>query len=299
MQKNYLIAGGAILLLALGFLLVKEDAPGAARGGEPLIPVSSFSHSHGIAVDVTDASKVYIATHEGLYLLKDDKDLYRIGETRDDLMGFNSHPTEANVFFSSGHPARGGNIGLQKTTDGGLSWERISAGLGGPVDFHAMAVSAANPDVIYGFFGGKLQRSQDGGRSWEYARGSIAPYSLSVDHTDKHTLYAATQNGVQISKDKGDAWANLSEELSGGAVSVFASHPQDNDYALAFSERLGGLGKSADGGVSWEKVNETFAGGTVLYLAFSKTEPDVVYALTNKNAIYKSADRGMAWVNVR
>lgn len=299
MQKNYLIVGGIILLFVFGFFLLKDRKPATTEEGDMLAPVSSFSHAHGFAVDVTDASKVYIATHEGLFLLQNDKDLFQIGKMRDDLMGFSPHPTESITFFSSGHPVRGGNIGFQKTIDGGVSWARVSQGLSGPVDFHAMTVNQLNPNIVYGLFQGKLQRSEDGGVSWEYAKGTITAYSLSSDYTNETIVYAATGNGVQISKDKGDTWASLSEDLAGGAVSVFALHPQDKNYALAFSKRIGGLGKSIDGGVSWEKIHEEFAGETVLYLAFSKPEPNTVYALTDQNSLYKSVDRGTTWVRVR
>ncbi len=299
MQKNYLIAGGAAVLLLGGlFLLGSSGTPNKNGSGNTLTPVSSFSHSHGVAADIADAKKVYIATHEGLFLFSEDKDLFRIGKTRDDLMGFSSHPTEANTFFSSGHPARGGNIGFQRTTDSGVTWERVSDGLGGRVDFHAMAVSQANPNIVYGFFGGRLERSEDGGRSWEYAKGSVFPISLSTDPKNENVLYASTQNGVQVSRDKGDSWQSASSQLEGGAVSVFALDPSST-YALAFSEKLGGMGKSPDGGATWQKVQETFGGEAVLYLAFSKPQADVVYALTNKNSVYKTADSGNNWIKVR
>lgn len=299
MQKNYLIAGVVIILLIGGLFLFGSN--GKQNGDDTqstLTPVSSFSHSHGIAVDVTDAKKVYVATHEGLYLLSDDKDLYQIGKTRDDLMGFSPHPTETQIFFSSGHPSRGGNIGFQKTTDGGLSWTRISDGLGGRVDFHSMTVSQISPSIVYGFFGGKLQRSTDEGRTWEYAKGTIAPISLSSDTKDESTLYASTQNGVQVSKDKGETWQSVSPQLEGGAVSVFVIDPTST-YALAFSEKLGGMGKSVDGGTTWQKVQETFGSEAVLYIAFSKSQTGVVYALTNKNSVYKSTDSGTLWTKVR
>jgi photosystem II stability/assembly factor-like uncharacterized protein len=299
MQKNYLLIGGAVILI-LGslFFFGSKDKPSGDGTESTLTPALSFSHSHGIAVDVTDAKKVYIATHEGLYLLSDDKDLYQIGKTRDDLMGFSPHPTEAQIFFSSGHPSRGGNIGFQKTTDGGLSWTRISDGLGGRVDFHSMTVSQVNPSIVYGFFGGKLQRSTDEGRTWEYAKGTIAPISLSSDTKDESTLYASTQNGVQVSKDRGETWHSVSPQLEGGAVSVFVIDPTST-YALAFSEKLGGMGKSVDGGTTWQKVQDTFGSEAVLYIAFSKSQTRVVYALTNKNSVYKSTDSGTAWTKVR
>jgi len=76
MQKNYLI-GGVVVVLILGglFLFNSDSKPKESTTGNTLTPASSFSHSHGIAVDTTDATKVYIATHEGLYLLQNDKDL--------------------------------------------------------------------------------------------------------------------------------------------------------------------------------------------------------------------------------
>src|SRR3546814_14838972 len=49
--------------------------------------------------------------------------------------------------------------------DGGQSWAKLSDGAGGPVDFHQMDISKADPQVIYGVFG-ELQKSTDGGQSW-------------------------------------------------------------------------------------------------------------------------------------
>ena len=299
MQRKYGIAGAGLLIILAGLFWLGNGG-GANKGTDtPLTPVLRFDHAHGIALDPKDTTNLYIATHDGLYVMKGDKDLFRIGSSRDDLMGFTSHPTESGVFFSSGHMARGGNIGFQKSMDGGMTWERISQGLGGPVDFHAMTISAANPTIVYGFFGAKMQRSIDGGESWEYAGGAIAPLSLSPHPMNPDILYASTQSGVQISEDGGETWRSLSSHLEGGAVSVFMVHPTDPQYALAFSERLGGLGKSVDGGSSWQSITERFGGDTVLYLSFSKGESNIVYALTHSNSVYKSTDRGDTWVRVR
>ncbi len=297
MQKTYLLVGAVALVIG-ALLWFGGEKPGNSENGK-LTPVSQFDHAHGITLDSKDASKLYIATHEGLYVLQNDKDLFRIGGSEDDLMGFTAHPTDTNVFFSSGHPARGGNIGFQKSVDGGMTWKQISQGLGGPVDFHAMTVSFANPDVVYGFFGGKLQRSTDGGKNWEYAKGAVSPISLSSDPIHENVVYASTQSGVRMSKDRGDSWESVSPQLEGGAVSTFALQPTDVTYALAFSEQLGGLGKSMDGGTTWQGIRERFGESAVLYLAFSTVDPEVVYVLTNSNSIYKSTDRGESWSKIR
>ncbi len=297
MNLKYLAIGGALLLF-LGLLYFGLRAGTGNSVGETLTPVEGFRHAHGMAADILDKDRLYIATHEGLYLLQEEKDLYRVGKNQDDLMGFSAHPKEAGVFFSSGHPAYGGNIGLQKTMDGGMTWRKVSNGLGGPADFHAMAIGWTDPERVYGFYGGRLQRSSDGGASWEYALGKVSPISLTTDPKEADTLYAATESGLKVSQDGGDSWRSLSSELEGGVVTVFALNPHNSKSALAFSTKLGGLGVSSDGGVTWKKVEENFS-GTILYLAFSPAVSEKVYALTDRNSLYRSLDGGSTWEKLR
>lgn len=288
--------GGGIMLLSSGDGNTSDNNPTSN-----LYPEQSITHGHGLAVDVKDPSKVYIATHYGLLLLQNEKDLYRIGKSKDDYMGFSSHPTDANVFFSSGHPSLGGNIGFQKTKDNGVTWKKVSSGANGPVDFHAMAVSPVNPNLVYGWFQGGLQRSTDQGKNWEIVNRDLLPVHLAADSQDENVVYAATPQGqgVMVSRDKGATWTSLSKELEGGAVSVIAVNPQDAKILLTFSEKLGGLGKSTDGGMTWKKISEEFSGETVLQIAFSRSTPNIVYALTHQNKLFKSADAADTWTQVR
>jgi len=274
----------------------------ARRGGDtsesPLRPVDAISHGHGLAVDVADPNKVYIATHHGLLVLVNDKDLYRIGTRQDDDMGFSVHPTDPRVFFTSGHPRGGGNLGFQKSEDGGVTWQRVSNGVNGPVDFHAMAVSPTKPNIVYGWYRG-LQRSTDSGKTWEVLNANVADIiSLTAHPVDENVVYAATAQGLLRSSDKGDSWERVSDELRKGAVVTLAIHPQDPQRMLSFSQNMG-LTKSVDGGRTWEKVNEEFGGDFVLYLAIDRKKPETVYALTRNNVLYKSTDGWNRWNKIR
>jgi len=266
-----------------------------------LIPEQSITHGHGLAVDVEDPSKLFIATHDGLFVLINDKDLFRVGKSTDDYMGFSPHPTDANTLFSSGHSSVGGNIGFQKSDDGGFTWAKVSDGENGPVDFHAMAISPVNPNLIYGWYQGNLQRSTDQGDNWEIVNKDISPISLVADTRDENILYAATAagRGVIISRDKGVTWTTLSPALEGGAVSVIAVDPEDSKTLLTFSQVLGGLGKTTDAGKTWRRIGEGFNGEVVIYVAFSKTNPNILYALTLGNQLYKSSNSGDTWNQIR
>jgi len=294
MNSIYGIVGSIVVaaLLIVGALAVtRSETKAGPTSGEP-----ELQHVHGLAVDVANPNRLLIATHHGLLLLENESELARIGGVQDDLMGFSSHPTDSSTYFGSGHPVRGGNLGFQKSTDGGMTWQKISDGIGGPVDFHSMTVSTVNPDLVYGYYG-SLQRSTDGGRTWQGANDNVRPISLTSDPKRESVVYATTQNGVLVSDDKADTWKSLSPHLDGGAVSLIAFH-QSGEYALAYSLKLGGLGRSTDGGTTWQKLGETFGGETVMYVAFSPTEPRI-YALTESNNIYKSMDKGDTWSKVR
>lgn len=261
-----------------------------------LTPIVAISHAHGLALD--NSNQLYIATHYGLLVLIDDKDLYQVGEKKDDYMGFQVHPTEANVFYSSGHPSSGGNLGVQKSEDGGYTWEKISNGTKGPVDFHAMAISPANPSIFYGWYGGKLQRSSDAGETWEIIESSLSEVvSLKAAIDDPSKVFAATSKGFLVSADQGKTWTSASSQLDGTLVTALATHPSDPNVLFSFSDPLG-LAKSLDGGVTWEKILQDFGTDLVMHIAFSPTSPDIIYLITKSNTLYKSSDGGGTWTEL-
>ncbi len=292
-NKKYIVVGALLAIIFLIFLF--------RPSGNKLYPADLVTHGHGLAVDVADSSKLYIATHHGLMTLINDKELYRIGKSKDDYMGFSVHPTNPKMFFSSGHPSTGGNLGFQYSKDGGFTWKKISKGINGPVDFHAMALSPANPDIVYGWYQDSLQRSLDNGKTWgliptnllELSKGS-GVYSLVADPKDENKVYAATGLGLFVSNDKGASWYLASKELEDVAIISLAINPQDLLTMLSFTPKFG-LAKSINSGLTWEKINEGFDGDLVLYIAYDKNNPNSIYILTKKNAIYKSLDAGNGW----
>lgn len=283
-----------VAVLFVGFVIFNKSNPTSAQY---LTPIDSFSDAHGMAVDVADSSKLYIATHHGLLMLKNDKNLYQVGSGRDDYMGFSLHPTDPKTFFTSGHPSAGGNLGFQKSTDAGRTWQKIADGVNGPVDFHSMAVSQVNPELIYGSYGGQLQRSTDGGNTWQLVDADVPSiYVLATDAQDKNTVYAATENGLYVSNDQGDNW-QAAQGLNSGAVKTLTAHPTKGGELLSFSDTYG-FARSTDGGVTWQKVQANFPQPPV-YLAYDGNDPATIYALLLNLDIYKTEDGGKSWGKIR
>lgn len=307
---NYFIIGAVITASVLGIYFLR----GKSSGDGNLTPADSFEDLHGLAV--RPDGDLYVATHYGLYLLKNDTDLYRIGNVEDDLMGFSTHPKDPNKVYASGHPPEGGDLGVMVSEDGGVSWRQIFRGLEGEaVDFHAMALSPADPNILYGWHGGKLYVTRDGGKTWKFASAQgltnvielaggtkvlqkADVTSLVADAKMPQRIYAGTYNGLYLSSDMGETWHRISDV---GFVGGVAPDPKGGDVIYAFTERYG-MAKSQNGGATWLSIGNGISirpPEAVLYLAVHPLESEVIYAGTTAGKIFKSESGGSTWRRVR
>lgn len=278
-------------LVGLAFLPLLLAACAPSGGSASL----SNTHVHGLAVDRADNSRVYIATHHGLLAWQAGQPLTQVGSSRDDFMGFSAHPTDPQILFRSGHPAGGGNLGFEKSTDTGESWDKVSNGSPtGPSDFHTMTVHPANPEHIYGWFGGRIHRSLDGGETWTVIPEQMSISSIAGDPSSDMTVYAGVQNGLLISTDRGETWTQASTQESVGPVLDIEPDPSTNSLLLALQDRrIVRLSRSPEGG--WETNGLGIVPDTPMHLALDPKNPQTMYAFTESDALYRSSDGGQSW----
>ena len=285
-----------VLAGIVAMALAGVPASPALSAGETTVRIlAGKTHFHGIAIDPGDPSRLYLATHHGLFEVGTDGKARRISKTGDDFMGFTPHPTDASILYASGHPAGGGNLGFIASSNGGRSWTRIANGVRGPVDFHQMDVSRVDPNVIYGVHGG-LQVSNDGGRSWRIAgpapKGLI---DLAVSSKDVNVLYAATRGGLLKSGDGGRTWrfANASRR----PVTMVQTTPRGDVYAFVAGT---GLIRTTEGGTNWSTIGGNLGNRYILHLAVDPSDDNNLYAVTfdtrtRGNAVLASRDGGRSW----
>lgn len=263
----------------------------AGQSEQRLSELLRSTHVHGLAVDRSDSGRLLIATHHGLHVAEIATGTTRLVSQRpDDFMGFTAHPTDPGRLYASGHPVGGGNLGIIISYDAGASWERLSPGAGGPVDFHQMDVSKADPEVIYGVHGG-LQASTDGGRSWD--RIGPAPaglIDLAASARDAAWLYAATQQGILVSRDGGASWTPAQELRR--PISLVEVSASGTVYAYMVGS---GLLRSDEETLDWEAVGDAFADRYLLHLAIDPGNHDRLYAVTQHGELLASGDGGESW----
>jgi hypothetical protein len=296
------IAGGAMASGAFAAALW------ASSNSQALTPVPSITHYyagnhlHGLAY-VPEAEGLYLATHFGLFLLRDGQ-LFQVGEVRDDLMGFTHAPDDPETFYASGHPRGGGNLGVIVSQDGGLTWQQIFTGMSDEVvDFHSMVASPADPEQLYGVFAGELYVGDAGSGDWHVALAegiSLEGFCwgvpcLAAAADDPDRLFAGTPQGVFVSRDAGDRWQRL-DGIS-GAVAGVGAHPNEPDLLVAHSEQLG-IAISADGGESWESREGAIAldGRDFIFgFAFDPENAERFFAASVHGRVFETDDAGASW----
>ena len=271
------------------FALVAALALAGPVAAETLSDLAGRTHIHGLAFDRTDPGRVYIATHHGLMRAAGDGSVERISETADDFMGFAPHPSDPAVFYASGHPRGGGNLGFILSGDGGKTWETLSPGVDGPVDFHQLAVAPGDPAVLYGAFGG-IQASRNGGKSWERVGDAPAALiDLAVSATDPNTVYAATESGLMVSHDAAASWRMV---RAGAPVTTVETAPDGQVIAFAHGEGL----LRADAGGDFAAAVATLPGSAyLLHLAVDPADGRRMLAAAAGKVVVISTDGGATW----
>ncbi len=248
------------------------------------------THIHGIAVDASDPSRLLLATHHGFFVAAPDGTVEQVSEQSHDFMGFTPHPGDASTLFASGHPQGGGNLGFIASHDGGRTWQQLSEGVRGPVDFHHMDVSKADPNVIYGVFH-ELQISRDGGHNWQAVGPAPARLiDLAASATDPDTIYAATESGLHISMDAGRSWHPT--KVTGQPVAVVHVDAKARMFAFVLGS---GLMRSTEGSPKWETLSSDFGDRILIHLATDPTDPDRLYGVTHQSEVLESRDGGQSW----
>jgi photosystem II stability/assembly factor-like uncharacterized protein len=250
--KKFLIIIGIIVIgIAIAFSFNFNDKNLVSTDTVTEFRTVEWRHVHGLGVDPADSSILYIATHGDFYQSRNGAPPVKVDQVRADYMAFNAPHDKDSPLYASGHPSTGGNTGLIKSTDGGVTWQSVSKVLDPPVDFHAMTLSKSDPNLILGFdSGGRgLYKTVDAGKTWETLEYPEYISALAISPTDSQLIFAGTGNGIYKSNDGGVIWTHIAYQ----GLAVYAMNIDNDGILFAYVNTLG-LVRSDDLGVTWEDL---------------------------------------------
>lgn len=248
---KYLILGIIAAIAVIGLISVINNSNNPVpQTSDPR--VVEWRHVHGLGINPDDRNILYIATHGDFYQSVSGGPPVKVDKVRADYMAFNAPPVSGVPLYASGHPSSGGNTGLIKSTDGGITWESVSKVLEPPVDFHAMAISKHDPNVLIGFdSGGRgLFKTNDAGKNWETLEYPEYISALAISPNDSQVIFAGTGKGI-FKSDDGNTWSQINTYKG---LTVFAMAFDDEGTLFASVDTFG-LVKSNDFGESWEDLS--------------------------------------------
>lgn len=292
-NKKLLFIGYGILALMIGIIIVVflNNPDTVSSADSRTIP---WRHIHGLGIEPADRTILYIATHGDFYHSYDGGPPFKVDIVRADYMAFNAPPTIGTPLYASGHPSTGGNTGLIKSLDGGQSWERVATILEPPVDFHAMAVSKSNPNIIIGFDSAArgLFKTTDSGTSWETLQYPDYVLTLAILPNDSQVVFAGTGDGIYKSNDGAKSWIPL-DTYKGLGIFAMAF---DDEGVLYVSTQTFGLVRSFDLGKTWENVDGPDL--TITSIAVDSVN-NMIYVAGHSpegfQEVYRSLNDGVIW----
>ncbi|MBI3969312.1 MAG: hypothetical protein HY329_27020 [Chloroflexi bacterium] len=162
-------------------------------------------------------------------------------------------------------------------------------------DFHSLALSPTDPNVVFfGHHNGML-RSADGGRTWRpvLERPNFDAMGLAINRQDARQMYLAGHEVFQSSTDGGATWRPVEHNLPSTDIHGFALSPGDPSRLYAFVVGHG-LFQSADSGRTWQGLSGR-PPMDVMGLVAAGGNPETLYVSSMRAGVLRSTDGGQTW----
>lgn len=245
-----------------------------------------------IVPDPHEPGSVLLATQAGIYRARQDGTAERISYAENPVWSLSLGGVNGFRLFARGIADDGGAAALLVSDDQGRGWRALPQTGQGPTHLRDIAVSKANPNIMFAA-NDVFWRSGNAGGSWISMGGPARRViDLAASATDADRVFAATDSGLYVSDDGGAAWRPTGGESCSLPISAVATGSDGAVYAFSFCSGMIRGDEHAEG---WTVVNARFAGCIVQHLAVDPADSARVYAVIRCNTVLVSADGGVTW----
>lgn len=319
-MKNKLVVIAVIIAASLGGVYLfsqKQSNPSqsSARQGtytqvqeESLKENATYGHVHALISNPQDNS-LLMGTHEGLFKSTNGGKTFQKVDAKGEVnaMDFMNFAYDQNnkIIYAGGH-----DLGVVKSSDGGVTWAKTDSGIQG-TDIHALTINPLDTNRLYAFsVGNGVYGTKDGAKSWYRiddgpANPSVVAFGYmatpsSMDRgmkTDKTTnigyLWAGTGGGLYSSFACFCGWTKTSGISDRATIYTLAPGQVNRSSMLVGTKD--GIFKTTDEGKTFSQISDL---KNVAAIIFDTSNPKIVYAATSNGTFYRSDDEGRNWRKV-
>lgn len=259
--------------------------------------------AYEILMDPSDPNVLLAATDDGLWKSTDAGGTWvnkKSGGYFEDMV---YKPGSGSVVYAVGYQTT-----FWRSADNGETWAEIPTVNPTPDNGNGgrLAVSAANPDVVYAAFigsnssnaGGIVYRSEDAGLTFTLKKGDTSPnlvgysatssgqgdynFTFEADRTNPDIVYLGAHN-VWKSTDGGSTWSQLTNwwEKCHTDMHHMLTSPYNNNKL--FNANDGGIFLSTDGGNNWIPKSDGLSATEIYKMGTSKLNRNIISIGTQDN----------------
>ncbi|MCB0368212.1 MAG: hypothetical protein KDD45_01925 [Bdellovibrionales bacterium] len=188
-------------------------------------------------------------------------------------------PRNTNIVFVAAEGSvwgPGGERGLYKTIDGGITWKKV-IDISKHTGVNNVIYDLRNPDIMY----------------------------ATSEQRRRHTftkIGGGPESAVYKSIDGGETWEKIMEglpkvDLGGMGIDISPANPEYIYLSVEAAEEKSGFFRSTNRGATWEKMSDQYASGQYFNEIYcDPKDPNKVYIMDTYSKV--TVDGGKTWTNV-
>ncbi len=285
----------AVVVLPLASL-----APQTPRFQASAAPTADEMATHSLAFDPA-GGWLYVNAGGALYRTRDGQAWQSAHFGRAYSYGFFTVAAPGVLFRSSAGGADGG-AAVQRSRDGGVTWELLAAGLGDLRSTQPVVATSADQAFFVSRTTGIYAWQAQAGR-WQQImapeNGYSPPGALTL--APDGALFLLGYERMRRSTDRGATWSDVQAPVSGGFLLGFSADytATQTVFAVSGGERPT-LTRSTDGGLTWSATRANLTLPSYVYNLKLLVGPGVLYLFRGDEAaghsqLFRSHDNGDTW----
>lgn len=243
-----------------------------------------------LAINPTNPNIIYAGGYQGLYMSEDAgrnwNNIIPQGDPYvDPVTQVIVHPVQTTTLFV----ATAG--GVFKSTDAGKSWQDLHLGADATI-----TIDTKHPNTIF-IGGSELFKSTNLGVTWQpTGLRNVHIRSLAVDPNNSLIVYAATAEGLYVSKDAGKTWKQQNQNLPKNDIKKIIVNPTTS-YIYTLINNLG-IFQSHNEGLTWIDSNKGLSAYSIAAIGVGIDNPAILYAGSEEGGAFKTKDEGATWQRI-